>query len=87
MVILSPVSLHLALIVWVVSSGSSALRLLVIAFLLVDKTPDFGRGFLIHAVMNSFGGCRSGEHAVFPRYVMDCAFNIDLASGMSWNIF
>ena len=79
--------LHLVLKVSVVSSGNSALRHLTIAFLLVDRTPDFGRGFLIHAVRSSFGGCRSGERAVFPRYVIVLAFSIASASGMSWNIF
>lgn len=82
-VILSPVDLHLVLVVSFVSSGSSVLRLLTIAFLFVDKTPDFGRGLRIHAVMSSFGGCRSGDRAVLPRYVIVLAFSIASASGMS----
>ena len=57
MVIFSPVVLHFFVIISAVSSGSSVLRLLTIAFLLVDRTPDLGRGFHTHAVMSSFGGC------------------------------
>ena len=56
--IFSPVVLHFFVIISAVSSGSSVLRLLTIAFLLVDRTPgDLGRGFHTHAVMSSFGGC------------------------------
>jgi len=61
------VLLHFTVKVSVVSSGSSALRLRTIAFLLVDSTPDLGRGFLTHAVMSSLGGCWSGDRATFPR--------------------
>ena len=78
-----PVVLHLTVIVSVVSSGRSALRLRTIAFLLVDSTPDFGRGFLIHAVIRSFGGCASGALVVFPRKFIDLALRIDSASGIS----
>lgn len=63
----SPVTLHLRVVVSNVSMGRSALRLRTIAFLLVDSTPDLGRGFWTHAVSRSFGGWESGERAVFPR--------------------
>ena len=86
-VLYSPVPSHLLTIVSVVSSGNSVFRLLTIAFLFVDSTPDLGLGFCTHAVINSFGGCWSGERAVLPRYVMVLAFSIVSASGMSWNIF
>ena len=66
-VALFPVVLHLVVIVSEVSLGSSAFRLLTIAFLLVDRTPDFGLGFFTHAVIRSFGGCTSGARAIFPR--------------------
>ena len=55
-VIWLPVVLHLMVIVSVVASGRSVLRLRTIAFLLVDRTPDFGRGFFTHAVISSLGG-------------------------------
>lgn len=63
----SPVVLHLVVVVSKVSVGRSAFRLLTIAFLLVDRTPDCGLGFLIQAVMRSFGGCTSGDRVIFPR--------------------
>lgn len=86
-VVFVPVDLHLVVTVSIVSSGSSALRLLTMVFLFVDNTPALGRGFLTHAVMKSFGGWKSGERAVLPRYVMVLALSIASASGMSWKIF
>lgn len=56
MVVVVPVVRHLCVVVSLVSSGSSAFKLLTIAFLLVARTPDLGRGFLTQAVMSSFGG-------------------------------
>lgn len=50
-----------------VSSGSRVLIPLTSAFLLVMSTPDFGRGCLTHAVISSFGGCRSGARVILPR--------------------
>lgn len=82
-VIVFPVVLHLVVIVSVFSCGRSAFKVLTIAFLLVERTPDFGLGFLTRAVMRSFGGWMSGARATLPRDVMDRALSIDLASGMS----
>lgn len=70
-------------IVSVVASGRSVLRLHTIAFLLVDRTPDFGRGFFTHAVISNLGGWVSGALASLPRKVIDRALRIDSASGMS----
>ncbi len=67
MVIVSLVVLHLVVIVSEVSCGRSAFRLQTIAFLLVARTPDWGLGFLTHAVISSFGGCTFGDLAIFPR--------------------
>ena len=63
----APVVLHFLVMVSLVSSGSRAFRLRTVAFLLDESTPDLGLGFLIHAVMSSFGGWVSGERAVLPR--------------------
>lgn len=62
-----PVVLHVLVVVSVVSFGRRAFTLLTIAFLLVERTPDFGLEFGIHAVMRSFGGWLSGARAIFPR--------------------
>ena len=66
-VVVAPVILHFFVMVSLVSSGSRAFRLRTVAFLLDESTPDLGLGFLIHAVISSFGGWVSGERAVLPR--------------------
>lgn len=55
-VVVVPVVRHFFVVVSLVSSGSSAFKLLTMAFLLVARTPDLGRGFLTQAVMSNFGG-------------------------------
>lgn len=77
-----PVVRHLLVVDSLVSSGSSAFKLLTIAFLLVARTPDLGRGLFIHAVMSSFGGWTSGALAVLPRKFIDRALSMASASGM-----
>ena len=62
-----PVLLHFLVTCSLVSSGSRAFKLLTIAFLLVERTPAFGLGFGIQAVMRSLGGWVSGARAIFPR--------------------
>ena len=66
-VMVVPVVLHFLVMVSLVSSGSRAFRLRTVAFLLDESTPDLGLGFLIHAVISSFGGWVSGDRAVLPR--------------------
>lgn len=83
MVVTIPVVRHLLVLVSLVSSGSSAFRDLTIAFLFVDRTPDFGLGLFTHAVMSSFGGCEFGALVVLPRKFIDLAFSMVSASGMS----
>ena len=62
-----PVVLQVLVTVSFVSSGRRVFRLLTIAFLLVERTPDFGLGFGIHAVMSSLGGWVSGARVILPR--------------------
>ena len=66
-VVVVPVVLQVVVIRSRVSSGSRVLIPLISAFLLVMSTPDFGRGCLTHAVISSFGGCRSGARVILPR--------------------
>ena len=67
MVVVLPVVLQVLVIVSLVSSGSRVFKLPTMAFLFVDRTPDFGLGFGIHAVMRSLGGWVSGARAILPR--------------------
>ena len=52
--------------------GRSVRRLCARAFLLVVRTPNFGRGLLIHAVISSVGGWRFGPRAIFPGCHLSC---------------
>ena len=66
-VVVAPVDGDVLVICSVMMVGRSACRLFARAFLLVVRTPNFGRGLLIQAVMRRFGGWWSGPRASFPR--------------------
>jgi hypothetical protein len=64
-VVAAPVDGDILVICSVIMVGRSACRLFARAFLLVVRTPNFGHGLLVHAVIRSFGGWWFGPWASF----------------------